>query len=119
MQPGFERDEGWTIAADPVGLDDLVMCPSSHRVDDGPVFDRVGHVADAGEGGHGEGGDEFDLAAAGVPAGGGSVALMAGVEESAEFFVAVAGLGCPDGVGLVHQRCGWIVGCCADRPVYR
>ncbi len=119
VQVGLEVGEGWTIAAGPVGQHDFVGCAAAHADDDGAVFDGVGHVADAGEGGHGEGGDGVEPAAAGVPAEGGAAALVAGVEQAAEVFVGVAGVGSEDGVGFVDQQGGRVGRVRADGPVDR
>ena len=57
--------------------------------------------------------------AAGVPAESGPAALVAGVEQAAEVFVGVAGLGSEDGVGFVDQQGGRIGRVLADGPVDR
>ena len=53
---------GRAVAAVPVRGDRSRRGAAAHADDDGAVLDGVGHGADAGERGHGEGGDAFDAA---------------------------------------------------------
>ncbi|WUU82578.1 hypothetical protein OG790_14415 [Streptomyces cellulosae] len=75
-----------------------------------PVHDRVRQGADAGKRGHGEGGELPRLVLGAGDPQGGPVALVAGVEQAAQFLVLLGGLdAAKDGVGLVHQQSGRVV----------
>ncbi|GAB2925179.1 hypothetical protein GCM10027075_26890 [Streptomyces heilongjiangensis] len=103
--------EAWGVAAGAEGLDALALGPATHPDDDRPVHDRVGQVANPGQGCHGEGGEPVGRVVVADDAGDVSVALMAGVEQAAHLLVLLRLLrGAEDGVRLVHQQGGRFVG---------
>lgn len=65
----------------------------------GSVFDGVGHGADPGKRGHRGGGDGLHPVGGGVVALRGPVALVPGIEQATEAFVAVS-FGPEDGGGM-------------------
>ena len=116
-QLASDRAERGPVAAVPERRDRFAGGAAAHLDHHRAVLDGVGHGADPGQGGHREGGDGFQAAGAGVPADGGPVALVPGVEQAAQVLVGVGVLAAEDRVGLIDQQRGRGVG--ADGPVDR